>query len=207
MTQIEYTDQAQERRREIVAEAAKLFEGAGYHRVGVAEIAAACGIRKPTFYHYFKGKEELLFAIHDEFIDIVLEREAERARGPKLDPADAVFRVLVDVMSVIETHRAYVVVFFEHFRELSEEDRAAISSKRDRFERALRKHLEAGMKTGAFRKMNVDLTARAVLGMCNWAYQWYRPDGPQSSREIASLCWDIAINGLASDGDIPVPQV
>ena len=89
----------------------------------------------------------------------------------------------------------------------SEEDRAAISSKRDRFERALRKHLEAGMKTGAFRKMNVDLTARAVLGMCNWAYQWYRPDGPQSSREIASLCWDIAINGLASDGDIPVPQV
>jgi AcrR family transcriptional regulator len=194
---MEYTDQAQVRRREIVAQAAALFEQSGYHGVGVADIAAACGIQKPTFYHYFRGKDELLFAIHDEFIEIVLARAAERERGPKLDPSEAVFAILCDVMSTIETHRAYVVVFFEHFRELNDNDRELILEKRDRFEATMREQLVAGMKSGVFRRMDPSVTARAVLGMCNWTYQWYRPDGAWSSQEIAELCWDIAFSGLS----------
>ena len=40
------------------------------------------------------------------------------------------------------------------------------------------------------------LTTLAVLGMCNWAYQWYRPDGPLESGEIAAFFFDLLLNGL-----------
>jgi hypothetical protein len=36
--------------------------------------------------------------------------------------------------------------------------------------------------------------------MVNWAYQWFRPDGPLGSREIAYFFCDIFLQGLAADG-------
>jgi hypothetical protein len=36
--------------------------------------------------------------------------------------------------------------------------------------------------------------------MVNWAYQWFRPDGPLGSREVAYLFSDILLHGIAGDG-------
>jgi hypothetical protein len=32
--------------------------------------------------------------------------------------------------------------------------------------------------------------------MCNWAYQWYRADGPLSARGLAEAFFDLLFNGL-----------
>jgi len=50
----------------ILAEAARLFSERGYEAVGVAEIAEASGVTKPTLYHYFGSKRGLLDAAIDE---------------------------------------------------------------------------------------------------------------------------------------------
>jgi AcrR family transcriptional regulator len=75
------------RREQIVAAAARLFEENGYHTTNVAEVAEAAGISKPTLYHYFKSKEEILFEIHEEFIRYVTAKQAERM-GTGLSPTD-----------------------------------------------------------------------------------------------------------------------
>lgn len=53
----------EEKRREIVAVAAQLFEEHGFERTSMSMIADRLGGSKATLYGYFKSKEELLSAV------------------------------------------------------------------------------------------------------------------------------------------------
>lgn len=184
---------ADEKRRELIAQAAELFDRAGYHTTNVAELARAVGIRKPTLYHYVSGKDEILFWIHDEFIELLLERH--RARSG-LAAREELREIMADVLSLMETHRGHVRVFFEHYRELPGGRRETIRAKRDEYQREVEAVVRRGIEEGDFRPVDVRLTALAVFGMCNWAYQWYRDDGPLSAREIAEEFFDLLFDGL-----------
>lgn len=183
------------RRITIVSAAARLFDERGYHQTSMNDIAAAVGIRKPTIYHYVESKEELLSWIHEEFIDLLTDRLAAReALG--LLPSQQLFETIADILELMDTHRGHVRVFFEHHRELSEPRQSQIKDKRDAYQRAVEDIIRAGIDAGEFALLDVRLTALALFGMCNWAYQWYRSGGPLRSREIAYSFWNLLLNGL-----------
>lgn len=184
---------ADEKRRELVAQAAELFDRAGYHTTSVGELARAVGIQKPTLYHYFSRKDEILFSIHEEFIDLLIERQNARSG---LAAAESLREIMGDVLSLMDTHRGHVRVFFEHHRELSPEDQATIARKRDAYQTMVEEVIARGTRAGEFRDLDPRLTTLAVFGMCNWAYQWYRSDGPLRTRRIAELYFDLLFNGL-----------
>jgi hypothetical protein len=96
----------------------------------------------------------------------------------------------------METHRGHVRVFFEHHRELPEDEQLEIRAKRDRYEAAITNTIKAGIGQGTFREVDARLTVLALFGMCNWAYQWYRSGGPLRPREIAFQFWDVFLRGL-----------
>jgi AcrR family transcriptional regulator len=183
------------KRRELVSRAAALFNDVGYHNTTVEDVAEASGIRKPTLYHYFKSKDEILYSIHDEFIDLLIARQQTRT-SLDLPAKQALLEVMTDVLELMHTHPGYVRVFFEHYRELAEEPRIAIRLKRDAYEAKIQQIIERGIAAGEFRDVDVRLTTLALAGMCNWAYQWFEPGGPLTSREVAYLFWDILIRGL-----------
>ncbi|MCY7302177.1 MAG: TetR/AcrR family transcriptional regulator [Thermoleophilia bacterium] len=186
---------ADAKRREIVTEAAVLFDRDGYHAVGVGQIAEAVGIRKPTLYHYLSSKDELLTWIHEEFIDLLLEKQA--ARGADGSAADEIRAVLNDVLELMETHRGHVRVFFEHHRELPDIARARVREKRDAYQSGVEQTIIRGVATGEFRGLDPRLATLALFGMCNWSYQWYSSDGPSSAAEIAAFFSEIFVEGIA----------
>ncbi len=47
-------------REEILEKAIDVFGRQGYHRTTMHDLAAACGLLKGSFYHYFNGKEALM---------------------------------------------------------------------------------------------------------------------------------------------------
>lgn len=53
---------AKERKEEIIRAAAKRFSRHGFNKTTVEEIARDVRIGKPTIYHYFKSKDELLYS-------------------------------------------------------------------------------------------------------------------------------------------------
>jgi hypothetical protein len=57
--------------------------------------------------------------------------------------------------------------------------------------------ISEGVAAGELRALDPRLTALALFGMVNWAYQWFRTDGPLGSREIAYFFWDVFLNGAA----------
>ncbi len=60
---------ADERRRELLAAAARLFSKKGYRATTTDEIARAAGLTKGALYHHFKSKEDVLYELVVGFMD------------------------------------------------------------------------------------------------------------------------------------------
>lgn len=192
-----YPQRAADKRQEIVATAAALFETEGYATTSMASIARAMGLAKPTLYHYFSSKDDILFAIHDEFIDLLIQRRDQRA-STELGPEDELREVFGDVFELMDSHRGHVRVFFEHYRELPEEQQLVIRAKRDDYESWVERTVQDGNDQGSFRQVDPRLVTLALFGMSNWAYQWYRSGGPLTARQIAVHFWDYLIRGIGT---------
>jgi AcrR family transcriptional regulator len=188
---------ADARRRQVVSSAASLFDQAGYHTTNMTEVARAVGLEKPTLYHYFSGKDEILFWIHEEFIDLLIA-QAQARQAEELTATEELRGMMRDVVALMETHRGHVRVFFEHQRELSGDARETIRGKRDRYELLVESAVERGMRAGDFRQTDVRLVTLAIFGMCNWAYQWYRTGGEHTTDELADFFHELILNGLAA---------
>lgn len=190
-------ERADRRRAEIATTAATLFEERGFHNTSMETIADAVGVRKPTLYHYFPSKDDILYAIHDEFIELLIERQ-ERRQKAAMPPDHLMREIMGDILELMDTHRGHVRVFFEHHRELGGEPYEKIAEKRERYQGMVRSVFVQGSAEGYFREtLDPDLATLALAGMCNWTYQWYRADGRFASRDIAYLFWDFLLNGIA----------
>jgi AcrR family transcriptional regulator len=191
---------ANAKRELIVAKAAELFDRHGYHQVNITQIARAAGIEKPTLYHYFKSKHEILYWIHDIFIDLLLEKQADRPEG--LRPTEALTEVMCDVIDLMQTHRSHVRVFFEHHRELSSPAKATVRAKRHAYQSYVESIVEAGISSAEFRAVDPALTTLAVFGMCNWAYTWFPRDGSMKSRNVGEFLAGLLLRGLANQAGV-----
>src|SRR2546426_4661177 len=61
--------------REVVIEAAtRLIHLQGYQKTSIDDVLSASGVGKGNFYHYFRSKEDLGFAILDRVIETFLSR-------------------------------------------------------------------------------------------------------------------------------------
>jgi len=50
-------------REQILARAAELFARQGYSATSMNQVAEACGVSKPSLYHYVRDKDQLLVEI------------------------------------------------------------------------------------------------------------------------------------------------
>ena len=76
-------------RGRILVAAREVFASKGYHAASMNEVARKAGLAKAALYHYFKGKGELLRALHREVLGDVEERLRNAPRFTKL--RDALF--------------------------------------------------------------------------------------------------------------------
>jgi TetR/AcrR family transcriptional regulator, cholesterol catabolism regulator len=189
----------EERRQQIVDAAAELFDKVGYSSTSMEDIAAVVGVAKPTLYHYFPGKDAVLLEIHEAFIDLLTRQHAERVAA-ELGPEQLLLEIMADILELMRTHRGHVRVYFEHYRELPPEARAASRIKRDAYHAAVVEIFREGTAKGVFKPVDPELAAKAMFGMCNWAYQWYMDDMPLRPRDIAYRFWSFLVHGVGAAG-------
>jgi TetR/AcrR family transcriptional regulator, cholesterol catabolism regulator len=189
------TTAADRRRAEIIALSAMLFDQYGYASVSMEQIALAAGLAKPSLYHYFRGKDEILRGIHETFIDILLDRHEQREQLD-LSPALVLLGAMTDIFGLMETHRGHVRVFFENHRELPDTEREQVRVKRDHYQQQIRETIARGITDGQFRDIDPELVTLAIFGICNWAYQWWRPGSATDPALTAQKMWDLVVRGL-----------
>lgn len=93
-------------RRALVVAALRLFRTKGYAQTTVAEIAAEADVATKTFFNYFGGKDEVLFADAQDRIDVVLRTITERADGDSV--ADVLMRAIERMMDLVGSYSPHL---------------------------------------------------------------------------------------------------
>jgi len=188
------------RRNQIVEVASSLFESLGYHEASMDEIARHVGIAKASLYYHFDKKELILVEIHREMLDLLIGRQQARVNHFDGTWAEQLREFMSDIVSLMESHPGRLRIFFEAFRELPEDIGKRISAQRKQYRQMLVSLLESGIEAGEFSPHPPEVVSMAILGMCNWTYQWFIPGGRLTSREVADSFWNTVMSGLAPRG-------
>lgn len=184
-------------RPDIIEAATRIFSERGYHAASMSDIADAVGIRKASLYHHVRKKEDLLFAIHEALVDELID-ETLAVSSSSLSPADKVRELLHLTMRFIARNRDGVAVFLSERHAVTGERWQALVVKRDLYERMVSQIVTEGRGTGEFADLPPELVAKALLGMANWAYTWFRQDGPMTADEVGEVFAAIALRGLVA---------
>lgn len=187
------------RRLEILRAAGREFRVRGFAETGMRDIAEAAALSPANLYNYFKGKQELLFFCQDNSLDRLIAA-LEKARRMKTSAAARLRLVIVShlrcLLDEVEGSAAHLLT-----SALPPRQQRFLLAKRDRYELGIRNLVAAGMRTGEFVSGDAALAARAMLGALNWSVQWFSPEGPLTSAEVAEELADYLVRGLLAKPD------
>jgi len=186
---------AEERRQQIIDKSAALFDSGPFQSTSMDDIAAAVGVAKPTLYHYFNSKSEILFEIHDQLIERLLSRHSGPREGT---PSEQLLAIMNDILGFMQSRPGHMRVFFERYRELPEPIQKTIRRKREQFQTIVEQVLADGVKAGEFHDIDIRITSFQIFGACIWAYQWYVPGGRLQPDEIARVFWQQFLSGIGT---------
>jgi len=182
---------------EILAAAMELFSRKGYAATSMRDIADAVGLQPGSLYAHIRSKEDLLVGIIEQVREAFLQN-GESALADTSEPAaDRLRRFIASHLQIIADNRASAEVFLHEWKSLEGEHLDEVRANRDRYEGMLVSLLQEGVNSGEFRNVDPHLTAVAVLSVVNWAYTWYRPDGPLSASDLGDHFTDLMISGIA----------
>jgi AcrR family transcriptional regulator len=180
------------KRAEIVAVATEYFGENGYEDTKWADVATAVGLGPTALYHYFESKQQCLFEILVEAIEEARVEFLRAGVGEFVVAFPAVVRASFE-RNDREVRRARVLVaeqgLVRHPRPAPREENARLQaySLVKEYEAGWRDLLAAGMSAGAIPAVDPDLLSRAVIGMYNSVWHWYRPEGKLPLAEVADF--------------------
>ena len=197
------------RRAEILGAAISRFGRDGYENTKWADIADDVGIGPTALYHYFDSKQHCLYVILDQALDELHERfDAIIAQSD--DPGQALRALCTDCweLSEEEFRRNRFLVAEQALRrgesssEREEQARLAGRAKTRALELAWTRFLADAMRRGAIPERDPRMLARAVLGLYNSIWHWYRPDRTLLLRTLADFfsARMLAVAGVPMDG-------
>ncbi|WP_085523693.1 TetR/AcrR family transcriptional regulator [Tuberibacillus sp. Marseille-P3662] len=184
-------------KEQITRQSIQLFGEKGFTETSIQDIVDALGVTKGTFYYYFSSKKQLLADIHLLFIDDILTREKDIFADTSKNSETKIYEIVNMLITSIKKRGAEARVFLRDRRNLDPDQVAEVVDKRDQFRLYLQKVIEIGIEKKELRDdLRPDIVAFAILGVCNWSYFWFDPDGPVSDEEVASIYVKMILNGL-----------
>jgi AcrR family transcriptional regulator len=188
-------------RQEILRTAARLFQQRGYDATSMNDLAAALKLSKGGLYHHFQSKDEILFEIMDHAMEITQERVLDPVRLIE-DPDErlrALIRLHIEV--VLSPRDREITVMLHENHPLPPTLRKRINTRKKDYV-----HFVEGLIAEVQGKRNrmkqgkgavsPRAAAFALLGMINWIYQWYKPEGELQANNLVPQFTDLVFGGI-----------
>jgi AcrR family transcriptional regulator len=189
------TERDEALRRRIVRAAAELYREHGYERAGMNDIARRLGMTAPALYWYFRSKEEILVAFLEHTIADLIQfvRTFIRSTEPRQRLWEFMYSYALWQLQQQELSAAYERIYaLGHLRNsLPESQRQRITALEREFYGMCR-DLVAEIR--GKQRGSAAPSAFALIGMVEHLIAWFRPDGPMSVKDIASLYAGYAVS-------------
>ena len=186
-------------RQEILRTAARLFQQRGYDATSMNDVAGALKLSKGGLYHHFQSKDEILFEIMNHAMEITEERVLAPVRQIA-DPEQrlrGLIRLHIEV--VLSPRDREITVMLHENHPLPPALRKRINARKKEYV-----HFVEGLMTEVqrTRRAKGSVTPRAaafaLLGMINWIYQWYKPEGELQAHTLAPQFTELVFGGILS---------
>jgi AcrR family transcriptional regulator len=182
----------------VLRTAARVFSQRGFHQTTLSDIAKELHIAKPTLYHYFKSKDEILLQVQQAAIAQMMAVEL----GP-VSSGTSGRDLLEDFIG------RYVEMIVDDFGTcliktgdlpLEPENRVIVRKGSKQIEMMMREILRRGAKDKSLAPCDPKMTAMFLFGSLNWIPYWYRPDGELNVEQLAQKVTQSLLAGLAPRG-------
>ncbi len=188
-------------RQEILRTAARLFQQRGYDATSMNDVAAALKLSKGGLYHHFQSKDEILFEIMNHAMELTQERVIGPARSIA-DPAErlrALIRLHIEV--VLSPRDREITVMLHENHPLPPPLRKRINQRKKEYvhfvESLIADVQKEAQRTRASKgTVSPRAAAFALLGMINWIYQWYKPEGELQANNLIPQFTDLLFGGI-----------
>src|SRR4029077_17210994 len=194
------------KRDQILDVATDYFGRYGYDETKWADVAAAVGIGSTALYHYFESKQHCLYEIMSRAVVRTRER-FDHIVAANTDWRTALVELLESGFDLApKDMHEYRVLLSQHDRlearrsaPREEAARKSVRARKRELEAAWAAFLALGIEEGHLPRGDPQLLTRALLGLYNSVWTWYRPGGALSideigrffvGRELALLGWD-----------------
>jgi AcrR family transcriptional regulator len=168
-------------RRRIIEVALEAFASRGFDATTTSEIADTLQMTGPALYHYFRTKEELLFACMEYILELLHAdvTTAATSEGTVCDRMARVVRAQLKVelgsggaASLVNAH-LYGPQYLTQV--MSPERREALRLRQRALVQVYRDLIDEGVAAGEFTAADTRVVAFNVLAVVQYSSVWYRP--------------------------------
>ena len=185
-------------RESIMAAARDLFRDRGFAGTSTREIAAAVGLRQPSLFHYFKGKEAIFEAVAIAAVQPVLDFLATEQQHPQT-PEVALYRmVYFDNLHLCTNENALGPL--SRFPEMTRSRQPRFWELRDRIIDAYRDTLSTGVQAGSLFVEDLESTTQFLFALGESTLLWFPRENPYShAQQVARCAAGIALRAVLAD--------
>jgi AcrR family transcriptional regulator len=184
------------REDEILAAAARIFREKGYHGTSVRDIAESVGLLKGSLYHYIRSKDELLARLFDGALEGTV-RELEGIARRDASPTERLRDMVRAYVGAVTANLDAVGLYLREWRSLPAPQLSRLRVRRRAMRALFEEVIAEGSRRREFAAADEKISALAILGMCNWIFEWYRPRGRLRAEELANELAERAVRSVA----------
>jgi AcrR family transcriptional regulator len=187
----------QQRRKEIVQAAARVFKEKGLQGSSLGEIAEALGTDRASLYYYVGSRQELFDDVVREAVQANVAM-AEAIRAKEAAAPEKLRELAVSLMRSYADNYPFLYVYIqEDLSRFGDRTEEAHSLNR-RYDAAVIGIIEEGLDAGTLRS---EASARTIafgfIGMLNWTHRWFEPGHKGlDADQIGNAFADMVLDGL-----------
>jgi AcrR family transcriptional regulator len=186
-------------RQEILRTAARLFQQRGYDATSMNDVAAALKLSKGGLYHHFQSKDEILFEIMDHAMEITEQRVLAPVRGIANPEERLRMLIRLHIEVVLSPRDREITVMLHENHPLPPTLRKRINTRKKEYVHFVESLIaEVQRARPAKGSVTARAAAFALLGMVNWIYQWYKPEGDLQAQTIVPQFTELVLGGIFS---------
>lgn len=182
------------KREAVLRTAAQFFNARGFHATSLDDVAAALNVTKPTIYHYFASKDEILFECTRRGLDNIAGAARDAAlRGGS--GADRLRQMLTAYAHVIVADYGICVARTQD-HQLSPESSARFRALKREIDGLIRQVIAEGAADGSLKVRDLRIAAFTLTGALNGLANWFDPAGPASADQVIEATVATLMDGM-----------